>query len=140
VCGATDYYSQLGYTLSEGIPSSTEFSTVDLLAGASTSSLSVGYSHSCVMLLTDASIMCWGGGAFGKLGNGGIGNAGVAPATVFNSGSANVQIIAFKTNTYVVISWIFLFLKFLFSYLDPLFFVLFYLCNTSCCLSFNICL
>jgi hypothetical protein len=56
------------------------------------------------MLTADRTIHCWGSDQLqGRLGMGsGIGLSSVpAPATQFNFGSANVQLVAFAYNTYV---------------------------------------
>jgi hypothetical protein len=54
------------------------------------------------MIQADNSIWCWGKDVYGNLGKGGGPNA-FAPlaATEFNTGSANIQLVASWLNTYV---------------------------------------
>jgi hypothetical protein len=60
------------------------------------------------MLASDASIQCWGFDGYGNLGDGSTTNAFVpVAATQFNTGSANVQLIASVDTTLVDIELIF---------------------------------
>jgi alpha-tubulin suppressor-like RCC1 family protein len=98
-CAGSDVYGQLGNGGGTD-PSNSTFSIVPNLAEAST--ISVGGYHSCAMLLSNAFIKCWGWGDIGILGNGETGNAYVpVVATLLNTGSANIQLEASFSNTYV---------------------------------------
>jgi alpha-tubulin suppressor-like RCC1 family protein len=91
---------QVGNGNSAGFGSEQSFTTVSNLDPAST--ISVGHSHSCAMLISDASIACWGQGSYGKLGTAGTGEESVPVlATQFNTGSANVQVVVGFHTTYV---------------------------------------
>jgi alpha-tubulin suppressor-like RCC1 family protein len=89
-CSGRDNYGNLG----DGAGDSTRatFSTVYGLP--STSTISVGNFFSCAMLVEDASVWCWGSTGFPYV------FAPVA-ATELNSGSANIQLVASWSNTYV---------------------------------------
>jgi alpha-tubulin suppressor-like RCC1 family protein len=98
-CSGNDGYGQQGDGPSYS-PSSS-FTTVPGLNGVS--SIAAGYRHTCVMLL-DGSVLCWGDGGSGRLGNGVANAEAHAPedATALNAaGSANIVIVAFFKNTYV---------------------------------------
>jgi alpha-tubulin suppressor-like RCC1 family protein len=102
-CSGYDVYGQVG----DGAGSSGNvltFTTVSGLDAAST--IAVGEYHSCAMISEDASIYCWGYDAHGALGTGGSGanvfTPGAAPQ--FNTGMANVQLIASGSTTFVDIS------------------------------------
>jgi alpha-tubulin suppressor-like RCC1 family protein len=56
-------------------------------------------------MLMDATVHCWGDGADGRLGTGNTDDKTSPEASIlFNTGSANVQLFALGTNTYVYIS------------------------------------
>jgi alpha-tubulin suppressor-like RCC1 family protein len=89
-CAGQDTYGKLGDGAGQ-TPNSDSFNTVSGLAAAST--ISLGTYHTCAMLLSDGSIMCWGNGISGKLGTGSTANEFVpVPATELNSG-ANIQLV-----------------------------------------------
>jgi hypothetical protein len=98
-CTGSDFYGQLG---GGGVRNdATSFTTVPGLNGVS--AIAVGGAHSCAMLL-DTSVLCWGGGKEGKLGNGltdGKVFGPVAASALNAAGSANILLLAFTDNTYV---------------------------------------
>jgi alpha-tubulin suppressor-like RCC1 family protein len=108
-CAGTNAYGQLGTALEtdERGDQATGTSTFTSLSGlAAASKISVGVNHSCVMLQADTSILCWGRGNEGALGSSSLETSYVPTiATELNTaGSANVQLVASWSNTYVDIS------------------------------------
>jgi alpha-tubulin suppressor-like RCC1 family protein len=97
-CAGRDNSGQLG----DGAGDSTRATFSTVFGLPATSTISVGFYHSCAMLHADNSIWCWGSSLFSPLGTGGLYSA-FAPlaATEFNSGSANIQLVASWYNTYV---------------------------------------
>jgi alpha-tubulin suppressor-like RCC1 family protein len=103
-CSGLDEFGQLGD--GAGWTVSNSFATVSGLDAAS--AIAVGGFHSCAMLSLDASIQCWGFDGHGSLGRGGGGEAFTpVAATQFNTGTANVQLVASLESTFVDIDLIF---------------------------------
>jgi alpha-tubulin suppressor-like RCC1 family protein len=101
-CSGYDDYGKQGD--GAGISYSTSFTTVPGLSGVS--SIAVGTKHTCVLLL-DSAVLCWGVQANGRLGDGTDSFGGVtepSPATELSAGNANVLLVAFNSNTYVLIN------------------------------------
>jgi alpha-tubulin suppressor-like RCC1 family protein len=88
-CWGSNFDGRLGYgdtdnrgdgpgEMSENLP------TVDLGSGRTATAIDLGPSHSCA-LLDNATVKCWGSGAFGKLGYGDTTNRGDGPGEMGNN-------------------------------------------------------
>jgi alpha-tubulin suppressor-like RCC1 family protein len=106
MCAGSDTHGQIGNggdALAAG-----SFAIVSLPPA---STISLGGSHSCAMLVDDSFIYCWGRDKYGKLGNAVDSfdvKASPVPATQLNTGgSANIQLMASFDNTYVYILIVF---------------------------------
>ncbi|MEX1253234.1 MAG: flexitail domain-containing putative surface protein [Dehalococcoidia bacterium] len=93
-CWGSDRFGELGVVTQETCESNFECSTVpiDLTTGA-LSGFAVGDDHTCAITALDGSLRCWGGNAFGQLGNGTTNNVS-GPGPVSPPLNQNVAMVS----------------------------------------------